>query len=242
MTNIPKIKQYNDGNFFLFAGPCIIENEKTSLEIAEKILTITEKLKIPFVFKGSFKKANRSRIDSFTGIGDKKALEILKKVGDTFNIPTVTDIHETGDVDLASEYVDVLQIPAFLARQTDLLVKAGKSGKHINIKKGQFMAPESMEFAVNKVLDSGNKNVIITDRGTMFGYKDLIVDFTGIPTMKKYAPVVMDITHSLQQPNTSSGITGGRPRDDRNNRKRSNISGSRWIIFRNSPQPCSSKI
>ena len=182
-----------------------------AFEIAEKILKISNRLEIPFIFKGSFKKANRSRIDSFTGIGDEKALDILKKVGEKLQIPTVTDIHEIKDANLAAKYVDVLQIPAFLVRQTDLLVAAAKTGKHINLKKGQFMSPESMSHAVKKIKDSGNNNVLITERGSMFGYQDLLVDFRGIPVMKQYAPVVLDVTHSLQQPNQSSGVTGGRP-------------------------------
>lgn len=195
----------------LLAGPCVIEGEEMAMRIAEKVVSITHKLQIPYVFKGSFKKANRSRVDSFTGIGDEKALKILKKVSETFHIPTVTDIHETTDAPLAAEYVDVLQIPAFLVRQTDLVIAAAHTGKTINLKKGQFMSPESMKHAVQKVLDSGNDKVMITDRGSMFGYQDLIVDFRGIPVMKQYAPVVLDITHSLQQPNQNSGVTGGRP-------------------------------
>ena len=182
-----------------------------ALRIAEKVVKITDKLNIPYVFKGSFKKANRSRIDSFTGIGDEKALKILRKVSETFKVPTVTDIHEVDDAYRAAEYVDILQIPAFLVRQTDLVVAAAKTGKTINLKKGQFMSPESMKHAVKKVLDSGNEQALITDRGTMFGYQDMIVDFRGIPTMKEYAPVVLDVTHSLQQPNQTSGVTGGRP-------------------------------
>jgi 2-dehydro-3-deoxyphosphooctonate aldolase (KDO 8-P synthase) len=182
-----------------------------AMRIAEKIVSLTDRLKIPYVFKGSFKKANRSRVDSFTGIGDEKALKILRKVSETFKVPTVTDIHEISDANLVAEYVDVLQIPAFLVRQTDLVVAAAKTGKVVNLKKGQFMSPESMRHAVTKVTDSGNEQVMITDRGTMFGYQDMIVDFRGIPTMKQYAPVVLDVTHSLQQPNQSSGVTGGRP-------------------------------
>ncbi|MGV6828020.1 MAG: 3-deoxy-8-phosphooctulonate synthase [Flavobacteriales bacterium] len=210
-TKVPKLKHLNSNNFFLLAGPCAIEGEEMAMQIAEKIVFITNKLEIPFIFKGSFKKANRSRIDSFTGIGDEKALKILKKVSKTFDIPTVTDIHEAIDANLASNYVDVLQIPAFLVRQTDLVVAAAKTGKVVNLKKGQFMSPESMQHAVNKVIESGNQQVLITDRGTMFGYQDMIVDFRGIPTMKQFAPTVLDITHSLQQPNQSSGVTGGRP-------------------------------
>lgn len=208
---IPKIKHTNSNNFFLLAGPCAIEGEEMAMSIAEKILRVTNHLEIPFIFKGSFKKANRSRIDSFTGIGDKKALEILKKVSEKFDIPTVTDIHEVSDAALAANYVDVLQIPAFLVRQTDLVVAAANTGKVVNLKKGQFMSPESMQHAVQKVLDCGNQQVTITDRGTMFGYQDMIVDYRGIPTMQQYAPTILDITHSLQQPNQTSGVTGGRP-------------------------------
>ena len=208
---IPKIKHTNSNNFFLLAGPCAIEGEEMAMSIAEKILGITNRLEIPFIFKGSFKKANRSRIDSFTGIGDEKALEILKKVSEKFDIPTVTDIHEVSDAVLAAKYVDVLQIPAFLVRQTDLVVAAANTGKVVNLKKGQFMSPESMQHAVKKVLDCGNQQVTITDRGTMFGYQDMIVDYRGIPTMQQYAPTILDITHSLQQPNQTSGVTGGRP-------------------------------
>ena len=211
LNDVPKIKFTNSNNFFLLAGPCAIEGEDMALRIAEKIINITNKLEIPFVFKGSFKKANRSRIDSFTGIGDEKALKILQKVSKTFDVPTVTDIHEISDAAMAAEYVDVLQIPAFLVRQTDLLVAAAQTGKIVNLKKGQFMSPESMKHAVQKVRDAGNNNVWITDRGTMFGYYDMIVDFRGIPTMRQYAPTILDVTHSLQQPNQSVGVTGGRP-------------------------------
>jgi len=208
---IPQLKYTDSNNFFLLSGPCAIEGEDMALRIAEKIVSVTDKLQIPYIFKGSFKKANRSRVDSFTGIGDEKALKILRKVSETFKVPTVTDIHEIADAKLAAEYVDVLQIPAFLVRQTDLVVAAAKTGKVVNLKKGQFMSPESMQHAVRKVEDSGNSQVMLTDRGTMFGYQDMIVDFRGIPTMKAYAPVVLDVTHSLQQPNQSSGVTGGRP-------------------------------
>lgn len=199
-------------NFFLMAGPCAIEGEDMALQIAEKVVNITSKLNIPYIFKGSYRKANRSRLDSFTGIGDEKALKILRKVGETFNIPTVTDIHETHEAAMAAEYVDVLQIPAFLCRQTDLLVAAAQTGKIVNIKKGQFLSPGAMKFAAQKVVDAGNKNVMITERGTTFGYTDLVVDFRGIPQMQTFGfPVVMDVTHSLQQPNQTSGVTGGLP-------------------------------
>ncbi len=211
LQDIPKIKHTHSNNFFLLAGPCAIESEEMAFRIAEKVVNITNKLEIPYIFKGSFKKANRSRIDSFTGIGDEKALQILKKVSEAFDVPTVTDIHEVNDAALAAQYVDVLQIPAFLVRQTDLVVAAAKTGKVVNLKKGQFMSPEAMKHAVQKVKDSGNDKAWITDRGTMFGYQDMIVDFRGIPTMREYAPTVLDVTHSLQQPNQTAGVTGGRP-------------------------------
>jgi 2-dehydro-3-deoxyphosphooctonate aldolase (KDO 8-P synthase) len=211
LSLIPQLKHAESQQFFLLAGPCAIEGEDMALRIAERIVQITDRLEIPYVFKGSFKKANRSRVDSFTGIGDEKALKILAKVSQTFGVPTVTDIHEVSDAAMAAEFVDVLQIPAFLVRQTDLVVAAAETGKVVNLKKGQFMSPESMKHAVQKVLDSQNNQVMVTDRGTMFGYQDMIVDFRGIPTMRQYAPVVLDVTHSLQQPNQSSGVTGGRP-------------------------------
>lgn len=208
---IPQIKNTDSGNFFVLAGPCAIEGEEMAMKIAEKLVAVTDKLQIPYVFKGSFKKANRSRIDSFCGIGDEKALKILRKVSETFHIPTVTDIHTNEDADKAAQYVDVLQIPAFLVRQTDLVVAAANTGRTVNLKKGQFMSPESMKHAVQKVLDCNNENVMVTDRGTMFGYQDMIVDFRGIPTMQNYATTVLDVTHSLQQPNQTAGVTGGRP-------------------------------
>ena len=211
LITIPKLKHTESNNFFLLCGPCAIEGEEMALRIAEKVIKITDKLEIPYIFKGSFKKANRSRIDSFTGIGNEKALKILRKVSETFDVPTVTDIHEASDAAMAAEYVDVLQIPAFLVRQTDLVVAAAETGKVVNLKKGQFMSPEAMKHAVQKVKDAGNEKAWITDRGTMFGYQDMIVDFRGIPTMRKYAPTVLDVTHSLQQPNQSIGVTGGRP-------------------------------
>lgn len=208
---IPKIKHANSDNFFLLAGPCAIEGEEMALRIAEQVVKITDTLKIPYVFKGSFKKANRSRVDSFTGIGDEKALKILRKVSETFDVPTVTDIHEIADAQKAAEYVDVLQIPAFLVRQTDLVVAAAQTGKVVNLKKGQFMSPGAMQHAVQKVKDAGSNKAWITDRGTMFGYQDMIVDFRGIPEMRQFAPTILDVTHSLQQPNQTSGVTGGRP-------------------------------
>ena len=212
LPQIEKLKYSSSGNFFLLAGPCAIEGEEMAMEIAEKIIAITNRLKIPYIFKGSYRKANSSRIDSFTGIGDEKALKILQKVGKTFDIPTVTDIHTAIEASMAAEFVDVLQIPAFLCRQTDILVAAAETGKVVNIKKGQFLSAEAMKFAVDKVLESGNRHIILTERGTTFGYQDLIIDYRGIPEMQKFnVPVVLDITHSLQQPNQASGVTGGKP-------------------------------
>ena len=197
-------------NFFLIAGPCLIESEEMAFQIASEINDITKKLDIEFIFKGSYRKANRSRLDSFTGIGDTKALEILAKVGKKFNIQTTTDIHSVQEAQIAAKYVDILQIPAFLCRQTDLLLAAAKTGKIVNIKKGQFLSPQAMQFAVQKVKESNNK-ILLTERGTQFGYNDLVVDYRSIPIMQAFAPVVMDATHSLQKPNQSSGITGGQP-------------------------------
>ncbi len=200
-------------NFFLIAGPCAIEGEEICMKIAEKLVNITDRLEIPFIFKGSYRKANRSRIDSFTGIGDEKALKILEKIKTTFDIPVTTDIHTDEEAQWAASVVDILQIPAFLCRQTNLLVAAANTGKIVNVKKGQFLSPEAMQFAVNKIKESGNAQTMVTERGTTFGYGDLIVDFRGIPTMSQAckSPVIMDCTHSLQQPNQTSGVTGGRP-------------------------------
>ena len=201
---IEQLKNNPSGNFFLLAGPCVIEGEDMAMRIAEKVVNITETLKIPYVFKGSYRKANRSRLDSFMGIGDEKALKILKKVHDTFGIPTVTDIHSAEEAAMAAEYADVLQIPAFLCRQTDILVAAAK--------KGQFLSPMAMQFAADKVIEAGNKEVMLTERGTTFGYQDLVVDYRGIPEMQTFGfPVILDVTHSLQQPNQTSGVTGGMP-------------------------------
>ena len=200
-------------NFFLLAGPCVIEGEDMAMRIAERVVSMTSDRNIPYVFKGSYRKANRSRLDSFTGIGDENALRVLRRVRETFNIPVVTDIHSAEEAEMAAEYVDILQIPAFLCRQTDLLVAAAKTGRIVNIKKGQFLSPDAMKFAAEKVVSEGGAgNVMLTERGTTFGYQDLVVDFRGIPQMKKFGyPVVMDITHSLQQPNQAAGVTGGMP-------------------------------
>ena len=206
------LKNNPANNFCLFAGPCVVEGEEMAMRIAERITDITARLQIPYVFKGSYRKANRSRLDSFMGIGDEKALQILKKVRETFGIPVVTDIHSAEEAAMAAEYVDVLQIPAFLCRQTDLLLAAAKTGKPINIKKGQFLSPFAMRFAAEKVVEAGNKDVMLTERGTTFGYQDLVIDYRGIPEMQAFGfPVLLDVTHSLQQPNQASGVTSGMP-------------------------------
>jgi 2-dehydro-3-deoxyphosphooctonate aldolase (KDO 8-P synthase) len=212
LEQIPRLKNLDHQNFFLIAGPCAIEGEDMAFEIAEKVQGICQRLQIPYIFKGSYRKANRSRLDSFTGIGDEKALRILQAVGERFDIPVTTDIHTEEEAAMAAAYVDVLQIPAFLCRQTSLLVAAARTGKVVNIKKGQFVSPQVMRFAVDKVAQSGNPQIMLTERGTTFGYQDLVVDFRGIPEMQSFGvPVILDCTHSLQQPNQASGVTGGLP-------------------------------
>lgn len=237
------VKDLTSGdNFFLMAGPCVIEGEDMALRIAERVVTITNKLGIPYIFKGSYRKANRSRIDSFTGIGDEKALKILQKVGTTFGIPTVTDIHESAEAAMAANYADVLQIPAFLCRQTDLLIAAAQTGKIVNIKKGQFLSPGAMSFAVQKVVDAGNPQVMITERGTTFGYTDLVVDYRGIPQMQEFGfPVIMDVTHSLQQPNQTSGVTGGLPQLIETIAKAAIAVGTDGLFIETHPEPSVAK-
>jgi len=241
IQHLSNISHKDSKNFFLIAGPCAIESEDMAMRIAETVIKITDKYKIPYIFKGSFKKANRSRVDSFTGIGDEKALQILKKVGETFSIPTTTDIHENAHAELAAQFVDVLQIPAFLVRQTDLLVAAAKTNKVVTLKKGQFLSPEAMKFAVQKVKDSGNDKTAIIERGNSFGYTDLIVDYRGIPIMKQYAPVILDITHSLQQPNQESGVTGGRPELIETIAKAGIAVGADGIFIETHPNPSEAK-
>ena len=229
-------------NFFLLAGPCVIEGEDMALRIAERIKGITDRLGIPYAFKGSYRKANRSKIDSFTGIGDEKALKILAKVAKEFDIPVVTDIHQAQEAAMAAEYVDVLQIPAFLCRQSDLLEAAARTGKIVNIKKGQFLSPEAMKFAAQKVVDSGNNNVMLTERGTTFGYQDLIVDYRGIPIMQQFGfPVVVDCTHSLQRPNQSAGVTGGQPEMIETIAKAAIAVGADGLFMETHPVPAQAK-
>ncbi|MFD2966012.1 3-deoxy-8-phosphooctulonate synthase [Sphingobacterium bambusae] len=239
---LPGIKNADSKQFFLMAGPCAIEGEEIALRIAERIVTITDKFNIPYIFKGSYRKANRSRVDSFTGIGDEKALKVLEKVGKTFGVPTVTDIHESHEAAMAAAYVDVLQIPAFLCRQTELLVAAAETGKVVNIKKGQFLSAGSMQFAVDKVKDSGNDKVFLTDRGNSFGYQDLIVDFRGIPEMRAFeVPTIMDCTHSLQQPNQTSGVTGGKPALIETIAKAAIAVGADGLFIETHPDPANAK-
>jgi len=242
LKSIPQIKHLDSGNFFLLAGPCIVEGEEITMAIAEKIRVITDKLKIPFVFKASYKKANRSRLDSFAGIGDENALKILEKVRTEIKVPVLTDIHSVEEASMAAEFVDILQIPAFLCRQTELLVAAARTGKVINIKKGQFLAPSAMQFAANKVIESGNEKVMLTERGTTFGYQDLVVDYRGIIEMKKTGlPVVLDITHSLQQPNQSPGVSGGKPELIETIARAGIAVGVDGIFLETHPEPSSAK-
>ena len=242
LKDIPYIKNTESNQFFLLAGPCVIEDEEMAFQIASEIKKITDRLEIPFVFKGSYRKANRSRIDSFSGIGDIKALEILKKVSEELKVPVITDIHSAEEAEMAAKYVDILQIPAFLCRQTDLLVAAARTGKVVNIKKGQFLAAGSMSHAAQKVVDSGNEKIILTDRGTMFGYQDLIVDFRSIPEMRKIGfPAVMDITHSLQQPNQTEGVSGGRPDMIETIAKAAIAVGADGLFIETHPNPADAK-
>jgi 2-dehydro-3-deoxyphosphooctonate aldolase (KDO 8-P synthase) len=240
--DLPNLKHYETGKLFFIAGPCVVESEENAYEIAEELVRISDKHKAPLIFKASYRKANRTRIDSFRGIGDEKALNIIKKIAKSFNIPVTTDIHTEEEAKLAAKYVDILQIPAFLARQTALLTAAARTNKYVNIKKGQFMSPEAMQFAAEKVSNTGNTKIMLTERGTMFGYGDLIVDFRGIPVMQETGfPVVTDITHSLQQPNTGSGVTGGRPELIETMAKTAVAAGTDGIFFETHPKPSEAK-
>ncbi|REJ83588.1 MAG: 3-deoxy-8-phosphooctulonate synthase [Bacteroidetes bacterium] len=242
ISKINNISHTNSGNFFLLAGPCVVEGESLTMQIAEKIRKISDELKIPYVFKASYRKANRTRTDSFTGIGDEAALKILGRIRDEFKLPVVTDIHESQEAAIAAPFADVLQIPAFLCRQTDLLLAAAATGRHVNIKKGQFLSADAMKFAVEKVKGTGNPNAMLTERGSMFGYQDLVVDFRGIPVMKSFGvPVVLDITHSLQQPNQSSGVTGGKPEMIELIAKAGIVSGADGIFIETHPDPANAK-
>jgi len=238
LQEIPGLKHRESNNFFLIAGPCVVENESILHEIATRLIELTDKHKIPYFFKASYRKANRSKSDSFQGIGDEEGLRLLKKIKNTYGIPVVTDIHSAKEAELAADYVDVLQIPAFLCRQTDILEAAAETGKIVNIKKGQFLSPDSMIFAAEKVSNKGNKNIMLTDRGTMFGYQDLLVDFRSIPTMKSFGyPAIMDITHSLQQPNQASGVSGGIPEQIETIAKAAIATGADGIFMETHPEP-----
>jgi 2-dehydro-3-deoxyphosphooctonate aldolase (KDO 8-P synthase) len=240
--NIPGLKYGETGNFLLIAGPCVVESEDIVFEIAEQLVNLSDKFRIPFVFKASYRKANRSKADSFTGIGDMMALEILAKVKKHFAVPVITDIHNPPEAEIAAHYVDVLQIPAFLCRQTDLLEAAARTGKWVNIKKGQFLSGASMKFAVDKVRESGNDRIMLTDRGNMFGYQDLVVDFRNIPIMQKTGvPVIMDITHSLQQPNQEEGVSGGNPEMIETIGKAAISVGADGIFLETHPDPANAK-
>ena len=242
LSHIPDLRHLDSGMFLLMAGPCVVENETMLRQVAETACRITERLRIPYIFKASYRKANRSRIDSFSGIGDLEALRMLGAIRKEFGVPVVTDIHNPEEAAMAAEYVDVLQIPAFLCRQTDLLVAAAKTGKAVNIKKGQFLSPEAMAFAAGKVRDAGNPNILLTDRGTMFGYHDLIVDMRSIPSMQTLGyPVVMDITHSLQPPTQGSGVTGGQPAMIETIGRASIAAGADGIFIETHPDPSVAK-
>ncbi|MBL7923812.1 MAG: 3-deoxy-8-phosphooctulonate synthase [Bacteroidia bacterium] len=236
--HVPHLKHTDSRNFFLIAGTCVVESEEITYQTAHRLQQITNRLGIPFIFKASYRKANRTRIDSYTGMGDELALGILQKVGQQLHLPLLTDIHESHEAAIAAEYVDILQIPAFLCRQTDLLVAAAKTHKTVNVKKGQFLSPEAMKFAVQKIQDSGNNQIMLTERGTSLGYSDLVVDYRGIPVMKKFGcPVIMDITHSVQQPNQASGVTGGRPELISTIAKAAIAAGADGIFLETHPNP-----
>jgi 2-dehydro-3-deoxyphosphooctonate aldolase (KDO 8-P synthase) len=240
--NIPGLKYGETGNFLLIAGPCVVESEDIVFRIAEQINKLSDKYHIPFIFKASYRKANRSKADSFTGIGDREALKILSDVGKKFDVPVITDIHNPDEAEMAAGYADVLQIPAFLCRQTDLLTAAARTGKWVNIKKGQFLSGSSMKFAVEKVREAGNDKIMLTDRGNMYGYQDIVVDFRNIPLMQQTGvPVIMDITHSLQQPNQEGGVSGGNPAMIETIGRAAISVGADGIFLETHPDPASAK-
>jgi 2-dehydro-3-deoxyphosphooctonate aldolase (KDO 8-P synthase) len=234
-------QSYDENNFFLIAGPCVVENEELIMEVADKVSKLCKKMGIPYIFKASYRKANRTSISSFTGLGDETALEMIDKLRKKFSLPATTDIHTAQEAAIAAGYVDILQIPAFLCRQTDLLIAAAETGKIVNVKKGQFVSGEAMKFAVDKIRNAGNKNVLLTERGTTFGYQDLVVDYRNIPTMKQYAPVVMDCTHSLQQPNQTTGVTGGNPQMIGTIAKAAIAAGADGLFIETHPNPSVAK-
>lgn len=240
--DIPTLQHTNSGRFFLMAGPCVVESETNVMEVAERASNAAHAQQIPYIFKASYRKANRSKLSSFTGIGDETALKLIRQAGETYKVPTVTDIHSPDEAKRAAQYVDMLQIPAFLCRQTDLLVAAAETGKVVNIKKGQFLSPEAMQFAVQKVRESGNNKAMLTERGTTFGYQDLVVDFRGIPTMQSFdVPVVLDVTHSLQRPNQASGVTGGQPALISTIAKAGIAAGADGLFIETHPSPAEAK-
>lgn len=242
LQDLFKDQQYDENNFFLIAGPCVVEGEEIVNEIAGTVAAICKKYKIPYIFKASYKKANRTSASSFTGIGDEKALEIIKNAGQKISVPTITDIHTAEEAAMAAGYADILQIPAFLCRQTELLIAAGKTNKIINVKKGQFLNGEAMKFAVEKINSTGNKKVMLTERGNSFGYHDLVVDYRNIPAMKlNNVPVIMDCTHSLQQPNQSSGVTGGNPELIETIAKAAIATGADGLFIETHPKPSIAK-
>jgi len=242
LTDLCKKQTYNPQNFFLIAGPCVVESEEMVMEIADRVYTICKRLGIPYIFKASYRKANRTSANSFTGLGDDTGMELIKKVGETYGLPTTSDVHAATETALAAKYIDILQIPAFLCRQTDLLIAAAETGKVVNVKKGQFLSGPSMKFAVEKILKAGNEKIMLTERGTTFGYQDLVVDYRNIPWMKEQGvPVIMDCTHSLQQPNQTSGVTGGNPQLIGTIAKAAIATGADGLFIETHPNPAVAK-
>src|SRR6218665_592880 len=238
LQDLLKHQSYDENNFFLIAGPCVVENEALLMEVADKVSGWCRNLGIPYIFKSSYRKANRTSANSFTGIGDEEALSLVKKTGEKYKIPTVSDIHAHEEAAMAARYIDMLQIPAFLCRQTDLLIAAGETGKVVNVKKGQFLSGPSMKFAADKIRQTGNEKVILTERGTTFGYQDLVVDYRNIPWMQEHnTPVVMDVTHALQQPNQTSGVTGGNPQLIGTIAKAAIATGANGLFIETHPDP-----